>query len=306
MPPPLLRRPRTLVTLATVVAVGIAAAGAVSLRHARPLDGTSTRHITVGGVSRTYLLHAGGEAKPGRPLVLVLHGWHGSAAGIERRTRGTFDKLADRDGAVVVYPEAAGDRRWNDGWPTGDAPAPDDLGFLAALIDTLAAEVGIDRKRVYAAGFSNGAGMVYRLACERADLVAAVAPVSGDMSAPVASACPRGAPVAIIAMHGTDDPPFGDQQQNDIRTWVRRDGCSGQPSSSRLPDTDPDDGTKTRVDLYAPCAASTAVAFYTIEGGGHAWPGGKTTWTLARQGNTPRDFDAAVVIWDFFQNHARR
>jgi polyhydroxybutyrate depolymerase len=290
------------------IAVALAAAGAGRLRRLRALDGTSTRQIAVGGVSRKYLLHAGGEAKPGRPLVLVLHGWHGNAVGIERRTRGTFDKLADRDGAVVVYPEALGDPRWNDGWPTGAVAAPDDLGFLSALIDALAAELGIDRKRVYAAGFSNGASMVYRLACQRPELVAAVAPISGDMSAPIASGCPRGAPVAIIAMHGTDDPvvPFDERQQNDIRTWVRRDGCPEKPSPSRLPDTDPDDGTKTRVDFYAPCAAGTAVAFYTIEGGGHAWPGGETIWSLARHGNTPRDFDAAAVIWDFFQKHPRR
>jgi len=83
--------------------------------------------------------------------------------------------------------------------------------------------MGIDRQRVFAAGFSNGAAMVYRLACERPDRVAAVAPV------------------------------------------------------------------------------------YTIEGGGHAWPGGKTPVPrLVRGGTTPRDFDAAAVIWDFFQKHPRR
>jgi len=66
------------------------------------MAGTTERQLVVGGVTRTYLLHAGGEPKPGRPLVLVLHGWRGSAAGIARRTKGTFDRLADRDGAVVV------------------------------------------------------------------------------------------------------------------------------------------------------------------------------------------------------------
>ena len=288
-----------------VLAVGISAA--MQLRRTRPLDGTRTRHITVSGVSRMYLLHAGGEPKPGRPLVLVLHGWHGSAVGIERRTRGSFDKLADRDGAVVIYPEALDDPRWNDGWPTGGPAPPDDLAFLSTLIDALSAELGIDRQRVYAAGFSNGASMVYRLACQRPDLVAAVAPVSGDMSGPVASGCSGGTPVAIIAMHGTHDGlvPFGDRQQNDVRTWVRRDGCPPTPSSSRLPDTDPDDGTKTRVDLYAPCVAGTAVAFYTIEGGGHAWPGGEAMRSRGAHENTPRDFDAAAVIWDFFQQHPR-
>ena len=79
------------------------------------MQGTSERRLVVGGVTRTYLLHAGGEAKPGPPLVLVLHGMGGRAAAIEHRTRGTFDKLADRDGAVIVYPQAIGDPpRWTD------------------------------------------------------------------------------------------------------------------------------------------------------------------------------------------------
>src|SRR5215831_287351 len=140
--------------------------------HARPMDGTIERHLVVGGATRTYLLHTGGPAKPGRPLVLVLHGWHGSAAGIERRTKGTFDKLADRDGAVVVYPQALGDPQWNDGWDAAaDVAGPDDLAFFSALVDQLVSELGVDRKQVFAAGLSNGAGMVYRLACQRPDLV---------------------------------------------------------------------------------------------------------------------------------------
>lgn len=298
---------RTAVIIAGTVALVTAAAA--RLQRARALDGTTTRQLTVGGVSRTYLLHAAGDARTARPLIIVLHGWRGSAVGIERRTRGTFDKLADRDGAVVVYPEALGDPRWNDGWTTGGASVPDDLAFLSALIDTLAADHHIDRKRVYAAGFSNGASMAFRLACERPDLVAAVAPISGTMSAPVASACPHGPPVGVITMHGTDDPlvPFDDHQQHDLQTWLKRDGCPARPSSSSsLPDTAADDGTTTHVDLYAPCAAGTAVAFYTIEGGGHAWPSGDTGWSLSRHGKTARDFDAAAVIWEFFQRYGRR
>ena len=163
----------------------------------------------VGGVTRTYLLHAGGDAKPGRPLVLVLHGLGGNGGALERRTRGTFDKLADQFGAVVVYPQASGDRprwgAWRVGAP-GAPPPPDDLGFLSALIDTVAGELAIDRKRVFAAGFSNGAYMVYRLACERAELVAAIAPVSGGMFPDVAPVCRQGPPVSVIGMHGTADP----------------------------------------------------------------------------------------------------
>jgi polyhydroxybutyrate depolymerase len=278
-------------------------------RWARPGSGTSERRLLVGGVTRTYLLYAGGTARPGRPLVFVLHGLGGSGAGIEWRTQGTFDKLADRDDAVIIYPEALGDpHRWSEGGdaPPGAAP-PDDRGFLSALIDSAVAELGVDRKRVFAAGFSDGASMVYRLACERPDLVAAVAPVSGGMPPAVARACATGGPVSIIGMHGTADPiaPLDQPIRDGIAAWAKRDGCPTVPSSSQLPDLDPHDGTRTRVDRFAPCAAGTEVAFYEVEGGGHAWPGGASVWGFRKRGNTPRDFDASVVIWDFFQKHFR-
>jgi len=296
--------------LALVVA-GAVAAG-VWYNGRRPLRGTSERQLLVGGVTRRYLVHAGGAARPGRPLVLVLHGLGGIGAGIERGTSATFDRLADRDGAVVAYPQALGDpHRWNDGWPVvmpAGAAQPDDLAFLAALVDALVAELGVDRRRVFAAGMSNGASMAYRLACERPDLVAAVAPVAGGMTPAVAGPCAQGAPVALIDMHGTEDPivPLDGLIRDGVAAWARRDGCPERPASSRLEDTDPVDETRTRVELYEPCAAGTAVAFYTIEGGGHQWPGGEPPLGLPRRGRMPRDFDAGVVIWDFFQKHARR
>ena len=130
---------RPLVVVLVVAAVAIIATKASRAYWARPLAGTDERKLVVGGVTRTYLLHAGGDAKPGRPLVLVLHGLGGNGAGLERRTRGTFDKLADQFGAVIVYPQASGDRprwgAWRVGAP-GAPPPPDDLGFLSALIDT--------------------------------------------------------------------------------------------------------------------------------------------------------------------------
>jgi len=293
------------------IVIASAIATVMYFRGTRPLAGTSERRLVVGSVTRTYLLHAGGAAKPGRPLVLVLHGLRGSGAGIERRTRATFDKLADRDGAVVAYPDALGDvSRWNDGWfeHVPGAVLPDDLAFIAALIDSAVAELGVDRKRVFAAGFSNGASMVYRLACQRPELVAGVAPVSGGMPPDLVKGCAQGVPVAVIGMHGTDDPmvPFDQSIRDGVAAWVERDGCPPRPRASRLPDVDPNDGTQTRVDRYGPCGVGTDVAFYTIEGGGHQWPGGDSPLTFVRHGDTPLDFDAGAVIWDFFERHPKR
>jgi polyhydroxybutyrate depolymerase len=168
----------------------------------------------------------------------------------------------------------------------------------------------VDRNRVFATGLSNGAGMVHRLACDRPDLVAAIAPISGGMPPDRVRSCARvqEPPVSILAMHGTDDSmvPLDQSIRDGIAAWRQRDRCPELPASFELPDADPADGTRTRVDLFAPCAADTAVSFYTIENGGHEWPGGEPKRGFERRnGLMPRDFDAAVVIWDFFKNHPR-
>jgi polyhydroxybutyrate depolymerase len=297
------RRGSRVITVAALALLAIACQ-----RWARPMVGTVERQLVVGGVTRTYLLHAGGATVPERPLVLVLHGYGGTAAEIEHRTRGTFDKLADREGAVVVYPQALGKRSlWTSFGVAPPGPTrPDDLGFISVLIDSLVAELGVDRKRVFAAGFSNGAAMVYRLACERPELVAAVAPISGSIAYDIVPLCANNTtPVGIIGMHGTADQTvqLNTSIRDGVAAWVRRNQCAADPISSRLPDTDRSDGTQTRVDVYDQCAAGTQVAFYTIEGGGHTWPGGEGR---LRGGATSRDFDAAELIWAFFQKHARR
>jgi polyhydroxybutyrate depolymerase len=60
----------------------------------------------------------------------------------------------------------------------------DDLGFFDAIVKKLEGDYCIDAKRVYVAGFSNGGFFAHRIGCERADVVAAVAPVSGVLGMP--------------------------------------------------------------------------------------------------------------------------
>ena len=67
-----------------------------------------------------------------------------------------MDRLADREGFVVVYPNGSGLLRarlltWNAGGCCGYAMRADvdDVGFVRALLDDLAARVAFDRRRVY-------------------------------------------------------------------------------------------------------------------------------------------------------------
>lgn len=258
------------------------------------------------GLSRSYLVYAP-AARPAHPaLLLVLHGWQGSASEIEARTNYRFDRLADRDGFVVAYPDAIA-AQWHSGH-NGEASTADDVGFLSTLIDSLSATYHVDPKRIYLAGYSNGASMTYRLACERPDRIAAIAPVSGGLAADLMPACAARSsrPIPLLLIHGTADPevPFDSGElAGNLAYWVRRNGCTLIPSAGYLLDADPGDGTRTRVERRAGCREGADVILYAVEGGGHHWPGGDEPSRRKPMGNIPRDFDAAGLIWDFLKAH---
>ncbi|MBI5712565.1 MAG: prolyl oligopeptidase family serine peptidase, partial [Chloroflexi bacterium] len=155
----------------------------------------------------------------------------------------------------------------------------DDTKFISALIDQMIATYTIDPKRVYVTGISNGGMMSYKLACELADKIAAIAPVAGALNVE----CKPSQPVSVIAFHGTDDQSVlyeggvpKKQADSHERTdksvayavsfWVKQNGCGTTPQKT---------GKGNIVsEIYSGCKNNTGVALYTIKGGGHAWPGG--------------------------------
>jgi polyhydroxybutyrate depolymerase len=150
--------------------------------------------------------------------------------------------------------------------------------------------------------------MAYRLACERSDLVAAVAPVAGGLAQEMMPRCPAGEtrPTPLLLIHGTADPinRFDDGElEGNLWQWVERNGCRRPPELRYLPDTAPNDGTRTRVESYRNCRAGAEVTLYAVERGGHHWPGGDAPWGWRNNGREIRDFDAGAHVWDFFRRH---
>lgn len=261
------------------------------------------------GTTRTYRLYEPKTLNAKPALLLVLHGLKGSAEEIEARTRFSFDRLADRDGFIVVYPDAV-EGQWHSGH-RGETATTDDVGFLSALIESITKSYHVDPNRIYVSGFSNGASMSYRLGCERPDEIAAIAPVSGGLAEDLMPACAARShrPIALFAIHGTADPivPFDSGElEGNLAYWVRRNGCLTTPTVTRLPDTSPNDDTRTRVERYPNCRERADVVLYAIEGGGHRWPGGDEPFFLQPHGKTSRDFDGATAIWDFLKAHTKR
>ena len=152
------------------------------------------------------------------------------------------------------------------------------MDFFRQLIKDLTTIITVDPKHIYATGLSNGTIMSYRLACELADQIAAIAPVAGTQNI---DACQPGQPVSVIHFHGTADthapydggvglkslPTLNHTPVKDsIAFWVNQDGCPAHPATEH--------SGYIIHNSYTPCQQGTAVELYTIEGGRHTWPGG--------------------------------
>ncbi|MGV9803006.1 alpha/beta hydrolase family esterase [Mycobacterium sp. NPDC003449] len=271
--------------------------------------------IDFGGLVRTYQLHLPAGVEHPSGLVVNLHA--AGATGRDQAALTHYDAVADAHGFVAVYPDGI-DYSWADGRGASqpDRQHVDDVGFIATLVDSLVAEYGIPRGRVFATGLSAGGFMANRLACDRADLFAAIAPVAGTLGSNIG--CNPSRPVSVLATHGTADPivPFGGGPMtgrggaSDVVAapamadrWRQIDGCPNPAAPETL--SGAGDGTETQRFASAPCAAGTAVEFMQVNGGGHTWPGAPEVLPPGAVGPPSRGFDASETSWRFFDTHGR-
>jgi polyhydroxybutyrate depolymerase len=288
--------------------------------------------LAVAGENWAYSVYVPDTLDAGErvPVVIVLHGT--GETGANDLIRNHWIDKADEVGFIALAPEAPlqiadqpADRLvnpqiWNAGQPyvTGARGAIDDIAFFDALLDALAGRDDVDVTRVYVAGHSNGGGMAYRIAAERAERVRAIAVVAS----PLWQSDPQPTqPVPTIFLVGTLDPihPIAGGVQSvgwvqrttapiaeDLARWAVAIGCASDPRAfdvSVLGDgvTAPD-----RVNGFEyPCSGVTpAFAALYLDGHGHRWPGGGTPdWPELVIGPVNPPLHATDVIWAFFALH---
>jgi polyhydroxybutyrate depolymerase len=271
-----------------------------------PPPGDTTHKISFDGEQRTYILHIPPNLDPKQPsaLVFVFHGFGLDGEEMVRITG--FNTQADTSGFIVVYPNGTGRKSsWNGGDCCGEAAVKevDDVGFVRALIKEISQLVSIDNKRIYATGFSNGAIMDYRLACDLSDQIAAIAPVSATQAV---QSCQPTRPVSIIHFHGTADklnPYEGGQApggaidflsvKEGIQFWVGLNQCENEAKLEEF--------GKIVHETYSHCSQESAVELYTILDGEHAWPGGESV--SHDIGEPTTEILATPLIWEFFLSH---
>ncbi|MFC4909003.1 alpha/beta hydrolase family esterase [Actinomadura gamaensis] len=248
------------------------------------------------------------------PLILDLHGLNSS--GFEQAIYGRLADAGAARGFTVVEPDSAPGRT---GWKLpGMAEGDADIAYVGALLDHLEKGLCIDRRREFAAGFSNGAGLATALVCGLGGRLAGVAAVSGlNLARP----CPRPAPTTIVAFHGTADPvvpyqggePFGGNRDR-IPSWMLpADGSFDLPSVSasatawgralscdRTASAEPAAGVRRH--SWTGCRRDARVDLYTVSGAGHAWPGSFPVGA----GPSTKKIDATAVTLDAFASGAPR
>jgi len=283
----------------------ILACGAPAGRSAMITTGTSRETITVGGVSRTYLLHQppAYNGSTAYPVVFVLHGMGGHGQAMETVT-GMSEK-ADAEKFIVVYPNGLGDpSRWSSLINPANPNPTDDVGFLTALLDRIEHDFKIDQKRIYFCGFSAGAMMSYRMGAELGNRIAAIGIASGTVgtvqpNGSVATIPKPVGPLPVIAFHGKKDTHIyyngGGLRANDlsvadsIKFWLDADNCNTTPQETTM-----QNGDLIR-DGYHHCKQGIDVVLYTFANGTHEFP------TLQ---NGDR-FSATDAMWEFFVRHPK-
>jgi polyhydroxybutyrate depolymerase len=220
------------------------------------------------------------------PLVILLHGY--GASGAIQEAYFQVQPLAEERGFLYVHPDGTvnqvGDQYWNaTDACCGFGSTVDDSAYLLSIIDAVSAEYTVDPKRVFVFGHSNGGFMSYRMACDHADRIAAIASLAGETFLDPAD-CSPSEPVSVLQVQGTADGTISYEggrtpvinkeypgSRQTVSTWAQYDGCSptATVSETGLDIEQSIEGQETEAETFDGCPPGIDVSLWTIDGGSH-------------------------------------
>lgn len=270
------------------------------------------------------------------PLVLMLHGCTQSADQFAQSTQ--LEALAESEGFLVAYPDEPTSAnpikcfRWYEA--AHQARGGGEPAAMAGIVAHVAASYRIDSDRVYAAGFSAGAGMVAILGATYPDVFAAIAVSSGleYKAATTAGSSggamrsggpaprtqgelayramgPRSRVMPALIFHGTADSTVAPVNAEQLITqWAQTDDLADDGRDNDSID-DRADATETATapggrrytrSIYRDASGATILEKVLVEGMNHAWSGTSSgSFTDARGPNE------SAMVWAFFRGHPR-
>jgi polyhydroxybutyrate depolymerase len=223
------------------------------------------------------------------PLVILLHGF--GASGDLQEAFFQVQPLAEERGFLYVHPDGTVNQIGSQFWNATDACCGfqsdvDDVAYLTAIIDQVSAEKNVDPNRIFLMGHSNGGFMSYRMACDVADRVAAIASLAGATFADEDD-CSPSEPVSVLQVHGTADETIAYEggstpiingtypsAAQTTATWAGYNGCAVEPAATgtTLDLIATLDGAETSVQAFGDCPEGVAVELWSIDGGPHVPP----------------------------------
>ena len=256
--------------------------------------GKQNMSVTVNGKKRTFIMYIPNSYKGDKPVPLFVdyHPVMGNGEGQYKDTK--YRTLTEKEGVISLYPDgtkSADSRKMGPGWNVGPCCSDDDdVKFSREMIAAVEEIACIDKKRVYAAGFSMGGGMSNHVACFMSDIYAAVAPAGMDLNTTNSAKCNPERPISIIMFRGTSDPVckyqggdsgYGDGlnflgAERNFKFWAEKNGCQGSPSKN-----------SNGCDEYSNCQDGTKVVLCTKQGGGHDQGDGNIGWPFLKQFTLP-------------------
>jgi polyhydroxybutyrate depolymerase len=258
--------------------------------------------INHNGVDRVYFYYTPSDYSPNQslPLLFVLHGLTQTGGGVMDITN--FNAIAEQEKFIVVYPSGLSNA-WNANMNVSVSTA-DDKGFLELLIAHFEQNFNTKQTKRYLCGFSNGAFMSHKMACESDLCFAGIATVSGTMSDTVYANCSPSHKTSVLHIHGTTDAvvPYnggastGASVDLTLEKWRSILGCSQTLSTSDMPNINLFDLSTAQRITYSNCDGQ-ALEHIKVNGGGHQWPG-IPSWN-GGLGTINMDFYSPQVIWDF-------
>ncbi|MBR4920617.1 MAG: prolyl oligopeptidase family serine peptidase [Prevotella sp.] len=243
-------------------------------------------NIKVGNKTRKYRLYVPKDVKENTALVFCLHGTGGSSD----NKQPSFDAIANKEGIIVVY--GHGETFY---FPVFGMNAPgwhstgewsEDIDYIKAIIEDVAANYSIDRKRIYCCGFSNGGMMTYTVANLLGDVFAAFASISGYPINEFHLHHTGARPVPFLHIHGKNDnfvkyslvPKI-------INNMVARNGSNPVPTVETV-------SGKYKKSVYEAGEGGFPIVFYEVDGMGHE-PATSNT----------EDGNASKTMWNFMSQY---
>ena len=264
-----------------------------------PVELPQASDITVAELEREYRLFVPTDLPEDPvPLLIAVHGGSGRDYPFPQQTK--FEALAEEEGFIIAYPMSEL-LPGNEGeWQLNTTPeSRQDIEYIEALIDYLAATQSIDEKRVYATGYSLGSMFNYELACQLSDRFAAVASYAGTMPVPPDS-CDLDSNVAIMHLHGDDDYIISYNEAWDWKAWDEVGTMMDIPSLVNFwadkYNCQNEGGNTTNTSqhiVHDTCDQNVRVEHHRHYNVGHEWP------------ETIEGTSTHEVIWNFLQSFSK-